>query len=257
MSGFRPLHPLPSAGRPSGGARVQVGEAKASLLPPPAQSNLAPAPAAGFLDGVPFHPRAPARGRARWTSSPRRRPHLRFGMGPRRIKRADHRKGTPMSQRIIAVVGATGAQGGGLVRAILADPSGGFAVRALTRDPQTRQGTGAGPAWGRGRGRRRRRRGEPQAGLPGRVRRLLRHLLLGSLLAGARAGPGARHGAGRQAGRASSTSSGPPSRTPASGCRSRTTACRRCRASTRCRTSTPRARRTTTSPSWACRRRSC
>ena len=37
-------------------------------------------------------------------------------------------------KKIIAVVGATGAQGGGLVRAILGDPSGGFAVRALTRD---------------------------------------------------------------------------------------------------------------------------
>jgi uncharacterized protein YbjT (DUF2867 family) len=36
-------------------------------------------------------------------------------------------------KRIIAVVGATGAQGGGLVRAILADPAGGFAARALTR----------------------------------------------------------------------------------------------------------------------------
>ena len=37
-------------------------------------------------------------------------------------------------KKIIAVVGATGAQGGGLVRAILNDPSGGFAARALTRD---------------------------------------------------------------------------------------------------------------------------
>jgi uncharacterized protein YbjT (DUF2867 family) len=37
-------------------------------------------------------------------------------------------------KKIIAVAGATGAQGGGLVRAILSDPSGGFAVRALTRD---------------------------------------------------------------------------------------------------------------------------
>jgi len=37
-------------------------------------------------------------------------------------------------KKMIAVLGATGAQGGGLVRAILADPSGGFAVRALTRD---------------------------------------------------------------------------------------------------------------------------
>ena len=37
-------------------------------------------------------------------------------------------------KKIIAVVGATGAQGGGLVRAILNDPSSGFAVRVLTRD---------------------------------------------------------------------------------------------------------------------------
>jgi uncharacterized protein YbjT (DUF2867 family) len=39
-----------------------------------------------------------------------------------------------MSKKIIAIAGATGAQGGGLARAILADPSGGFAVRGLTRD---------------------------------------------------------------------------------------------------------------------------
>jgi uncharacterized protein YbjT (DUF2867 family) len=41
-----------------------------------------------------------------------------------------------MQKKIIAVVGATGAQGGGLARAILADPNGGFAVRALTRNPE-------------------------------------------------------------------------------------------------------------------------
>lgn len=40
-------------------------------------------------------------------------------------------------RRIIAVAGATGAQGGGLVRAILADPGGGFGVRAITRDPKS------------------------------------------------------------------------------------------------------------------------
>ncbi|MEO3808017.1 NmrA/HSCARG family protein [Sphaerisporangium sp. B11E5] len=38
-------------------------------------------------------------------------------------------------KKIIAVVGATGAQGGGLVRAILGDPSAAFAARALTRNP--------------------------------------------------------------------------------------------------------------------------
>jgi uncharacterized protein YbjT (DUF2867 family) len=37
-------------------------------------------------------------------------------------------------KRIIAVAGATGAQGGGLVRAILADRNGSFAARALTRN---------------------------------------------------------------------------------------------------------------------------
>jgi uncharacterized protein YbjT (DUF2867 family) len=38
-------------------------------------------------------------------------------------------------KKIIAVVGSTGAQGGGLCRAILADKSGEFACRAITRDP--------------------------------------------------------------------------------------------------------------------------
>jgi uncharacterized protein YbjT (DUF2867 family) len=36
--------------------------------------------------------------------------------------------------KIIAVVGATGAQGGGLVRAIQSDPGGGFKARAITRN---------------------------------------------------------------------------------------------------------------------------
>lgn len=40
-----------------------------------------------------------------------------------------------VTTRTIAVVGATGRQGGGLARAVLADPTGAFAVRALTRDP--------------------------------------------------------------------------------------------------------------------------
>jgi len=40
-----------------------------------------------------------------------------------------------MDKKIIAVTGATGAQGGGLVRAVLADKSGEFAVRGITRKP--------------------------------------------------------------------------------------------------------------------------
>jgi uncharacterized protein YbjT (DUF2867 family) len=41
------------------------------------------------------------------------------------------------TKKIIAVAGATGAQGGGLVRAILGDSNGGFAARALTRNPNS------------------------------------------------------------------------------------------------------------------------
>ncbi len=37
-------------------------------------------------------------------------------------------------KKIIAIVGATGAQGGGLVRAVINEPTSGFTVRALTRD---------------------------------------------------------------------------------------------------------------------------
>lgn len=40
-------------------------------------------------------------------------------------------------KKIIAVVGATGAQGGGLVRAIMRDRIGPFTARALTRDPKS------------------------------------------------------------------------------------------------------------------------
>jgi uncharacterized protein YbjT (DUF2867 family) len=42
-----------------------------------------------------------------------------------------------MSQSVVTVFGATGAQGGGLARAILADPERRFAVRAVTRRPDS------------------------------------------------------------------------------------------------------------------------
>jgi uncharacterized protein YbjT (DUF2867 family) len=44
-------------------------------------------------------------------------------------------------KKIIAVVGATGAQGGGLVRAILSDVSSGFTARALTRNVNSDKAT--------------------------------------------------------------------------------------------------------------------
>ncbi len=42
-----------------------------------------------------------------------------------------------MSKKIIAVFGATGAQGGGVARAMLNDTNSEFAVRAITRDPDS------------------------------------------------------------------------------------------------------------------------
>jgi uncharacterized protein YbjT (DUF2867 family) len=42
--------------------------------------------------------------------------------------------------KTIAVIGATGAQGGGLARAILAAPQSGFALRAVTRNPESDKG---------------------------------------------------------------------------------------------------------------------
>ena len=48
-----------------------------------------------------------------------------------------HVESQSSSRPVIAVLGATGAQGGGLARAILADPRGQFALRALTRKPDS------------------------------------------------------------------------------------------------------------------------
>jgi uncharacterized protein YbjT (DUF2867 family) len=45
-----------------------------------------------------------------------------------------------MSSPVVAVVGATGAQGGGLVSALLADPQQRFRVRAVTRTPESDAG---------------------------------------------------------------------------------------------------------------------
>ena len=42
-----------------------------------------------------------------------------------------------MARKTIAIIGATGAQGGGLVRALMAEEDGGFAARAIARKPES------------------------------------------------------------------------------------------------------------------------
>jgi uncharacterized protein YbjT (DUF2867 family) len=55
---------------------------------------------------------------------------------------AEDKELVPMTdKKLIAVVGATGQQGGGLARAILDDPAGRFAVRAITRRPDSEAAT--------------------------------------------------------------------------------------------------------------------
>jgi uncharacterized protein YbjT (DUF2867 family) len=50
---------------------------------------------------------------------------------------ADEKSIAVADKKIIAVMGATGSQGGGLVRAILSDPAGGFAARVVTHQPDS------------------------------------------------------------------------------------------------------------------------
>lgn len=73
--------------------------------------------------------RAPAAAKRKTPAAPKRTATSKTA------KRAPAARKTP--KRVIAVVGATGAQGGGLVRAILRDSEGGFAVRAITRHPDS------------------------------------------------------------------------------------------------------------------------
>ena len=140
-------------------------------------------------------------------------------------------------RKIIAVVGATGAQGGGLVRAILADPDGGFTARALTRDPSSEKAQALAALGAevvrRTSTTRRASSGRSPAATASSA----------SPSSGRTSRPStemARRGTWPRPRRppASSTSSGRRSRTRATWSRSTMTACRRSGASTRCPTST-------------------
>ena len=150
-------------------------------------------------------------------------------------------------KKIIAVIGATGAQGGGLVRAIHADREGPFVARAITRKLDSEKARRS-PSWAS-----RSWPATPTIRRAWSARSPAPTACSASPTSGSTSRPSARAPRPRRwpgpPGRpASSTSSGRRSRTRASGCRSTTSDCRRCRASTRCRTSIPRARWITSSP---------
>ena len=92
--------------------------------------------------------------------------------------------------------------GRGLVRAILADRSGGFAARAITRNPDSEKAQALGPPAPKSSPADVDDPASPRRGVRRCLRRLLRHQLLGALLARAGAGPGPQHGAGGQGRRA-------------------------------------------------------
>ena len=87
-------------------------------------------------------------------------------------------------RKVIAVLGATGAQGGGLVRAILADGQGEFSVRAITRDAGSDKAKELAALGAQVVAADVDDERSLESAFARRARRLLRHLLLGALLAG-------------------------------------------------------------------------
>ena len=146
--------------------------------------------------------------------------------------------------KTIAVVGATGATAGGLARAILSDPDGGYACRAITRDPESAAARALSDQGAT----------VVRADLDdydslvrafdGAYGAFCMTNFFVTLLRRAGDAAGGKPGAGGGGRRGAATRSGRRPRTPAGGTRSTTTGCRRCTAATRCRTGTARARAT-------------
>lgn len=78
-----------------------------------------------------------AKAKSKPKSQPKSQPKSKRAPAARKKSGVAKKSARRAPARIIAVVGATGSQGGGLVRAILSDPTGGFAVRAITRHPDS------------------------------------------------------------------------------------------------------------------------
>ena len=99
-------------------------------------------------------------------------------------------------KKIIAVVGATGAQGGGLVRAILNDKNGGFTVRAITRDVQSDKAKGLAALGAEVVAANLDSPESLKKAFAGSIRSILSDELLGAPLTGERVCPGQSSGAG-------------------------------------------------------------
>ena len=116
-------------------------------------------------------------------------------------------------RKIIAVVGATGAQGGGLAHAILRDRGGSFAARALTRKPDSDKAKALADAGAEVVGGEPRRRSVAAEAFAARTAPTASPIFWEHFSPERGAGPGDGHGARRQGRRRAARRSGPPWRT--------------------------------------------
>ena len=135
-------------------------------------------------------PRPSRRGRRHVYPHRNRRPRTRWS----RRRAGRENRNMASNKPVIAVVGATGAQGSGLVRAILQDPERRFTARAITRKPDSDKARALAAQGAEVVGADADDRPEPRPRVHRRHGRVLRHQLLGAPLGGSGGRPGPRHG---------------------------------------------------------------